>query len=196
MKTKQKFDSPKSTFWAGMFYLFLSLTLLASVLHLFGLNWFECRMNIPEPNLVIQKIVKASLKVFELIFVYKILTCMSTLTCFGISTVEVIAVGFIPNHFQGIADLIVMTVVSLCSRKDKLNATVDLIALFILMNAYSILFELLKFGIIGESNKFSFYTGVVSLFDYKLFIITLYMYIKYKGGIKLWRMKRKLFQKV
>lgn len=54
--------------------MFMILTLAAFLFHLFGLNWFETHVKLPEPSEWVQKGVIAGLKVLELTFVYKMLT--------------------------------------------------------------------------------------------------------------------------
>lgn len=59
--TEKQYNSPKVVFWAGMFYMFLLLTLIAFIFHLVGLKWFECTIKIKEPSLTVQKLIKAAL---------------------------------------------------------------------------------------------------------------------------------------
>lgn len=186
-------EPPKQVFVAGMFYMFLILTLIAFLLHLFGLNWFASTIKISEPSEIVQKITLAMLNTLELVFVYRILTKKSWMICFIISITQAVCVGFIPNHlYQSIANMCIMLLVTVILRKDRGYAILDFIFLFIIMNLYSAMLVLAKFGGLTEDYGHSFYANIASLLDYKLFIITIYTYIKYKGGFKIWKMKRKL----
>lgn len=174
--------------------MFLLSTLTAFIFHIVGLEWFECTIKIKEPSLLLQKLIKAALKIFELVFVFKILIRKSFLRCIILATVQVIVIGFIPIQYQAYADIGYTILSILLFRKYRFDGLVDYTALFILMNLYSLVFVIVRFGGIAPDIAYSFYTGVASVIDYKFFIITLYMYIKYKGGIKLWKMKRRIFQ--
>lgn len=192
--TEKKYNSPKTVFWAGMFYMFLLSTLTAFIFHFVGLKWFECTVKIKEPSIVLQKLIKAALKIFELGFVFKILIRKSFLRCIILATIQVVTIGFIPIHYQAYADIGYTVLCILLFRKHRFDGLIDYIVLFILMNLYSLVFVVARFGGIVPDVAESFYTGIASVIDYKLFIVTLYMYIKYKGGIKLWKMKRRIFQ--
>lgn len=194
MNKKKTEYSSKATFWTSMFYTFLTLTVLAAIFHLFGLAWFEQTVTIQEPAVILQKFIKALLKVFELVFVYQILVRQGYVISSFISILQVLIIGFIPVNYQCFVDLAVMLLVVLIFRDNKWQGLIDFVALFILMNGYSSLVQLAKFGSIHIEYTYSFYAGIISLIAYKLFIVTLYMFIQYRGGIRLWKIKRKLFQ--
>lgn len=196
MKTEQQRSEPctdsKDTLVAGLFYTFLILTVMAFLLHLFGLQWFIAKVNIPEPSYVISELIKACLKAFELMFVYKMLTKRSFTTCFVISVLQTASVGFLPlGTFQSVADCVLMFAFPLIFRKDRWWAVVDTIFIYIVMCLYGGLFMIAKFGGFSTDYGYSFYESIVGVIDYKLFIVTMYLYTKYRGGIKLW-MKRRL----
>ena len=191
---EKQYNSPKIVFWAGMFYMFLLLTLIAFMVHIVGLKWFECTTKIEEPSLTVQKLIKAALKTFELVFVFKILIRKPFIKCTVLSIIQVVTIGFIPLQMQAYADISYAVLCILLFRKHRFDGLVDYIALFIIMNLYSLVFVVARFGGLETDMACCFYMGLVSVIDYKLFIVTLYMYIKYKGGLKLWKMKRKIFQ--
>ena len=191
MKTEKCTDS-KSTLVAGMFYTFVILTVVAFLLHLFGLDWFAANVEIPEPNSVVNKLVKASLKAFELVFIYKMLTKKDFVLCTLIAVLQTAAIGVLPTGApQSISDCVLMFAFPLLFRKDRWWAVVDTIFIYIVMCLYGSLFMIAKFGGFSTDYGYSFYANIVGVIDYKLFVVTMYLYTKYRGGIRLW-MKRKL----
>lgn len=193
-KSKQ-FSDPKSTFAAGLLYVFLTLTIVAFLLHLFGLDWFISNVELEEPTPIIQEIIKAILKAFELTFVYKILIRKRFIICIAISVIQSFVLGFLPvGLIQSIADAVVMFSIPIIFRKDRLWAIVDTLFLYLLMCLYGALSLIGKFGEYESTQIYSFYKNILSMVDYKLFILTLYLFVKYKGGIKLWKTKRRLLQ--
>ena len=60
---------------------------------------------------------------------------------------------------------------------------------------YAVLFLTGRIGIFDTESAYNFIYNVLGTIDYKLFIVTLYLLIKYFGGIKLWKsQKRLIFQ--
>lgn len=200
MKTEQKqskrFSDSKSTLAAGMFYTFVGLTLLAFLFRVFGIPLFETHVQIEEPSKEVQKAVKFVLKVFELVFVYRLLSKKSFTICTVIATIQTILTPFLgAGWIQSSADAICMIAVPLIFRKDKGWAMLDTLFLYLVMCLYGSLSLVAKFGELDSSHVYSFYAAVLNILDYKLFIVTLYLFVKYKGGIRLWkRMKRPMLE--
>ena len=194
-QSKQCTDS-KKTFVAGLFYLFVILTGVAFLLRLFSLDWFDSTIvDIEEPDKESQWIILGLLKTFELVFTYKILTKGRFFICILIAVIQTIVTPWLGAGFvQSLADFFLMFIIPLIMRKDKINALVDVISLNIIMCLYGLLFLIGKFGVYSSNQIYSFYANVLGMMDYKLFIVTLYLYIEFKGGIQVWKMKRKLFQ--
>lgn len=197
MKAEQKqsrqYSNSKDTLVASMFYTFVTLTMLASLLHIFGLDWFASSVHIPEPSYFICELIKSLLKILELVFMYKITIKKGFLFCVGISSVQTGVVGFLPlGTAQSIADFVLLVSLPILLRKDRLYGFIDAIALYMILCLYASLFLLAKFGGLTLDYGYSFYANIIGIIDYKLFVVTLYLYIKYKGGVKLW-MKRRLF---
>lgn len=174
--------------------MFMILTLAAFLFHLFGLNWFETHVKLPEPSEWVQKGVIAGLKVLELTFVYKMLTHKSFLLCVVLSIVHTVLAGFIPIRvLQSAIDGVAMLILTVIFRKDRGWAVIDFLFIYLLMFLYGLLLTVAKFGGLSLEYAYSFYANTIGIIDYKLFVVTLYLYTKYKGGIKLWKsMKRKL----
>lgn len=196
MRTEQQRSEPctdsKSIFAAGLFYTFLILTVVAFLLHLLGADWFLATIEIPEPSSTMCKLIKAFLKAFELMFVYKMLTKRSFGLCFIISVLQTASVGFLPlGTSQSVVDCVLMFAFPIILRKDRLWAVVDTIFIYIVMCLYGSLFLIAKFGGLSTDYGYSFYANILGVTDYKLFVVTMYLYTKYRGGIKLW-MKRRL----
>ena len=189
---RKEYSDSKTVLTASLFYTFMALTFVAAMFHLFGLEWFSSTVNIPEPNRFWAEFTKAALKILELVFMYKITIKKGFLFCIIVSFVQTIAVGFLPlGTAQSIADFVLLMTLPTVLRKDHLNAFIDAIALYVILCLYAALFLIAKFGGLALNYGYSFYANIVGIIDYKLFIVTLYLYVKYKGGIKLW-MKRKL----
>lgn len=177
-----------------MMWLFVVLTILSFLLRILGLGWLSSRMNIPEPKPMTQEIIKAGLKAFELTFVYRILTRKSFILCMFISVVQSFVAGFVPvGMYQSLFDLSFWIIIPLIFRKDKFKAIVDEILLYAILTAYAALTLVGKFGELESSQVYSFYKNVASMIDYKLFIVTLYLFVKRKGGIRLWWKTKKRF---
>lgn len=197
MKTEQPksetFSDSKTTFVAGMFYTCLSLTVVAFLLHVFGLDWFASTVEIPDPSETVQKAVKASLLVFELFFVYRMLTKRSTFLCLVVSVGHTVGIGFIPaGTILSWANIAIMLLASLMLRP-KLHLILDYAFLYFLLNSYGVLVLLVKFGNVDVSYGMSFFYNVAAMIDYKLFVVSVYLFTKYKGGFRLWKtMKRPL----
>ena len=187
-------ESPRNIFVAGLFWLFLIATCGACLLHMFGLDWIVLKTaDIPIPPEFAQKVIHAALKAFELLFAYRILTHKSWFVCFILAVLQSIGTGFAPRVLQGILDLILPWIFALIFRKDRLTALLDWLLLEALMNVYSLLFVLASFGGLSLGYASHFWAAIVSLVGYKLFIVTVYLYAKSKGGIRIWKMQRKLF---
>lgn len=185
--------TPKQILIAGVFYVFLFTTLGAFLFHLFGLDWFETNIDITEPSKATQEGIKGVLKAFELIFVYKMLSKKSFVFCVVCAVVHTAIVGFFPaGLYQSAADAAFMLLIPLFTRKDIGWTILDFLFLYILMTLYSLMLTVAKFGGLSMDYTYSFYAGVAAVLDFKLFIVTLYLYTRYKGGIKLWMKKRRL----
>ena len=192
---EKKYNPSKVEFWAGMFHMFLSLTILSFICHIVGLEWFSSlNVSLKTPPELAQKFINCGLNAIELIFVYKILIREHSLLCSIVAVLQAVFVGFAPSVFQGLINMSCMCLLTVILRKDHVHGLIDFVVLAILMTLYAALLQITKFGTVSSDSANDFYKGIVSVIDYKLFIVTLYMFIKYKGGIKLWKMKRKLFQ--
>lgn len=170
----------------------VAVMLLCLIARLCGVLWFAADLEaIKEPNKFWQEVIKGALLVFELIFVYKILCRASWLICFIIAICHTIIAYFIPtllwtNIFHILAMLIIPLIIC---RKWKI--IFDFIILYLITTIYGIIFLIGRIGNIENANA-NFIYSVLGVIDYKFFIVSFYLVIKYFGGIKIWKIN--LFQ--
>ena len=183
--------------------LLISVTLImlfCAIVRLCGGLWFAADMSkITAPSKFWQETVKATLLIFELLFVYKILCRTSFFTCFGIAIAETL-VGILLGETVNnsiVSNLFYMAcyfIIPLCFRREWFSLLESAI-LYGLQILYSVLFMVGRIGGIDENAAYTFAFGIISAIDYKLFIVAMYLFIKYFGGIKLWKkQKRLIFQ--
>lgn len=183
--------------------LLISVTLImlfCAIVRLCGGLWFAADMSkITAPSKILQETVKAALLIFELLFVYKILCRTSFLTCFGIAIAETL-VGILLGETVNnsiVSNLFYMAcyfIIPLCFRREWFSL-IESAILYGLQILYSVLFMVGRIGGIDENAAYTFAFGIISTIDYKLFIIAMHLFIKYFGGIKLWKkQKRLIFQ--
>lgn len=183
--------------------LLISVTLImlfCAIVRLCGGLWFAADMSkITAPSKFWQETVKATLLIFELLFVYKILCRTHFFTCFCIAIAETL-VGILLGETVNnsiVSNLFYMAcyfIIPLCFRREWFSLLESAI-LYGLQLLYSVLFMVGRIGGIDENAAYTFAFGIISTIDYKLFIIAMYLFIKYFGGIKLWKkQKRLIFQ--
>ena len=77
----------------------------------------------------------------------------------------------------------------------KWYSILENILLYAISMLYGVIFLVGRIGGIDDTAAYNFVVGVLGTIDYKLFIVSLYLVIKYFGGIKLWKkQKRLIFQ--
>lgn len=176
------------------------IMLFCAIVRLCGGLWFAADMSkITAPSKIWQETVKATLLIFELLFVYKILCRTSFLTCFGIAIAETL-VGILLGETVNnsiVSNLFYMAcyfIIPLCFRR-KLFSLLESAILYGLQILYAALFLTGRIGGIDTQAAYNFVISVLGTIDYKLFIVAMYLFIKYFGGIKLWKkQKRLIFQ--
>ena len=176
------------------------IMLFCVIVRLCGGLWFAADLSkITAPSKFWQETVKATLLIFELLFVYKILSRTSFLICFGIAIAETL-VGILLGETVNnsiVSNLFYMAcyfIIPLCFRREWFSLLESAI-LYGLQILYSVLFMVGRIGGIDENAAYTFAFGIISTIDYKLFIVAMYLFIKYFGGIKLWKkQKRLIFQ--
>lgn len=169
------------------------LMLFCAIVRLCGGLWFSADLSsIQEPNQKIQDIILGALLVFELTIVYKILCRTKWLYCIVISICQLILIYIVDNKLiANIINLVAYFVVPLVFTK-RWFALVDSAFMYIISGIYSFLFLVGRIGNIDINSGYNFIYSILGTIDYKLFIVSIYWFIKYYGGIKLWRKQRRL----
>ena len=171
--------------------------LLCVIARLCGCLWFAADLtSVKEPSKFWQEVIKGALLVFELVFVYKILCRASWLVCFGIAVVETL-VGILLG--ETISNTIVSNLfymacyffVPLAFRREWFSLLESAI-LYALQIAYAALFLVGRIGTFDTSAAYNFVYNVLGTIDYKLFVVCLYLVVKYFGGVRLWKTKKRL----
>lgn len=178
----------------------VAVMLFCAIVRLCGGLWFTADLeSVPEPSKFWREVIKGALLIFELLFVYKILCRTSWLICFGIALAETL-IGILLGEtisnalVSGIYYGVCYFIIPLCFNRSWFSL-LESFLLYILQIIYAVLFLYGRVGVIDISNGHNFIYSVLGSIDYKLFIVCLYLLIKYFGGFKLWKkQKRLIFQ--
>ena len=179
----------------------VAVMLLCVIARLCGILWFAADLEaVPVPNEFWQEVIMVSLLAFELIFVYKILCRAKLWICFCIALTQAIICELLglfieeSNLIINIFNLVCYFIIPLFFVKHWFSI-VESAILYILQTIYAILFLVGRIGGVDENAAYNFIYNVLGTIDYKLFIVSLYLVIKYFGGIRLWKtQKRLIFQ--
>lgn len=179
----------------------VAVMLLCVIARLCGILWFAADLTaVPVPNKFWQEVIMILLLAFELIFVYKILCRAKWWICFCIAFTQAIICELLglfieeSNLIINIFNLVCYFIIPLFFVKHWFSI-VESAILYILQTIYAILFLVGRIGGVDENAAYNFIYNVLGTIDYKLFIVSLYLVIKYFGGIKLWKtQKRLIFQ--
>ena len=204
MKSVKEYFSNKSGEQIFVLCLLVScvtVMLLCVIARLCGILWFAADIEIvPVPNKFWQEAIMILLLAFELIFVYKILCRTKWLICFCIAIIQAIICELLglfieeSNLIINIFNLVCYFIIPLFFVKHWFSI-VESAILYILQTIYAILFLVGRIGGVDENAAYNFIYNVLGTIDYKLFIVSLYLVIKYFGGIRLWKtQKRLIFQ--
>lgn len=201
IKTFFETKTPEQTFSLFLFVAISSLMFLCAIVRLCGGLWFTADLeSVPEPNRAWQEIISEILLIFELLFVYKILCRTSWIICFIISLYEAllgILIGYLTDGNTIITNafyLVCYLIIPIFFTK-KWFSLIENILLYALQFLYALIFLTGRIGGIDVNSGYNFIYSVLGSIDYKLFIVALYLIIKYFGGIKLWKnQKRLIFQ--
>ena len=204
MKSVREYFSNKSGEQIFVLCLLVScvtVMLLCVIARLCGILWFAADLEIvPVPNKFWQEVIMILLLAFELIFVYKILCRAKWWICFCIAFTQAIICELLglfieeSNLIINIFNLVCYFIIPLFFVKHWFSI-VESAILYILQTIYAILFLVGRIGGVDENAAYNFIYNVLGTIDYKLFIVSLYLVIKYFGGIRLWKtQKRLIFQ--
>ena len=178
----------------------VAVMLLCLITRLCGVLWFAADLEaIKEPSKFWQEVIKGALLVFELIFVYKILCRASWFICFIIAvlqTVCIIIIGCFSNNtiITNIFNMACILIIPIFFVR-KWWSILENALLYGISMLYGIIFLVGRIGIFNDESAYNFIVSVLGTIDYKIFIVCIYLVIKYFGGIRLWKtQKRLIFQ--
>lgn len=180
----------------------VALMLFCAIIRLCGGLWFTADMSkVPEPSKFWQEVITAALLVFELLFVYKILCRTSWIICFGIGLGEAalgILIGYLTNGNTLITNIFYVAcylIIPVLFVKHWF-VYVEVVCIYLLSFLYALCFLTGRIGSVDLSTSaYNFIYNVLGCIDFKLFFVALYLFVKYFGGIRLWKsQKRLIFQ--
>lgn len=182
--------TPEQVFSFCLFIGCFSLMLFCAIVRLCGGLWFSADLSyIKEPSPFWQEIIMACLLIFELLFVYKILCRTKWIWCFLISIAQVILLYFSKSALiDNIINLVLYFAIPFVFKR-KWGVLLESAFMYIVCTLYASLFLLARIGSVNVNYQFNFVYNVLGCIDYKLFIVSIYLYIKNFGGIKLWKTK-------
>lgn len=174
--------------------LFVMLT--SAVARFFGILWFQADLDaIAEPSEFVRVAVHAILKIFELIFVHRILCKVSWKWCFLIAITQTAIVGFVNAMIGNIIDIFFIVLLPIAFNKDDWKCSLrDNILLYLLGLFYSATFLFGRVGMVYDAKR-NFAVQVLTIIDYKILFVSLYLVVQLFGGIKLWKRQQKPFFK-
>ena len=204
MKRLKEYFSNKTgeqIFALCLFISVVAVMLFCAIVRLCGGLWFTADLeSIPEPSKVWQEIIKGALLVFELLFVYKILCRTSWIICFGIALAETligILLGETINNaiVSNIFYLVCYLIIPVLFVRHW-TVYIDVLCIYALSFLYSLCFLVGRIGSFDlNTNAYNFIYNILGSIDFKLFFVALYLFVKYFGGIRLWKkQKRLIFQ--
>ena len=168
------------------------LMLFCMITRLCGGLWFSADLSqVPIPNETIQTTITASLFALEMIFIYKILCRTIWIWCILLAYIQTIIVTYMENILAiNIVNILLYFIIPLCITR-RWFTLIDSAFLYLTTMLYGLIFLVGRIGSIENAN-FNFVYGILGMIDYKLFIFSMYLYIKNFGGIKLWKKQKKL----
>lgn len=174
----------------------VALMLFCCIVRLCGVLWFTADFSrIQEPSKIWQEVIKGTLLIFELLFVYKLLCRTKWWICFIIAVTETglgILLGETINNeiVSNLFYMACMFIIPLPFVKHWFSL-IDTAVVYGLGLLYGLLFMVGRIGTF-ESNAYNFIVSVIGIIDYKLFMVALYLIINYFGGIQLWKTQKRL----
>lgn len=176
----------------------VAVMLFCAIVRLCGGLWFTADLeSIPEPRQIWQEVISAILLIFELLFVYKILCRANWFVCFVIAIIQALVcllIGYLTNGNQLVANLFNLACYFIIPIFFVRHWTclIESTILYLLQILYAALFLTGRIGGINSNAAYNFIIGVLGTIDYKLFIVAVYLTIKYFGGFKLWKKQKRL----
>ena len=175
----------------------VGVMIFCAIVRLCGGLWFTADLeSVPVPSEFWQTFILAVLFAFEMIFVYKILCRCSWMIAMLLSIAHTIITALIPtqiwtNSFNIAAIMIIPFIYT-----RQVATILDSIFLYAVELLYSVLFLVGRVGDLDVNATYNFTYNVVGTIDFKLFIVSIYLFTKYYGGFRLWKkQKRMLLQR-
>ena len=189
-RIKQYFRSktPEQVFSFSLLVGCFLLMLFCAIVRICGGLWFTADTSlIKEPNEFWQTVIMASLLLFEITIVHKILSRKSWKFAFMLSLSQLALVMLIENNtIDSVINLLYYFVPHLIIHK-KWKTLVESAFVYALLILYSLLFLVGRIGFVDGKQAHDFVTNVLTTIDYKLFVVSLYLFINNFGGVKLWK---------
>lgn len=189
---KQDFrkKTPEQVFSFCLFISCFALMLFCAIVRLCGGLWFSADLSqIEEPSAFWQEVIMALLFVFEAMFVYKILCRTKWIWCFLMSVAQLLLVFLSKNIIlDNIINLSAYFIVPFIFKR-KWITLLESLVFYIIYTLYAICFLYGRIGFIESQQTHNFLFNVLGTIDFKLFIVSFYLFIKNFGGIKLWKIR-------
>lgn len=177
-------NTPEYILVTLLFWAFFVTMLIFAIIRWFGLLWFTNTTVLNEPHRIVKELVFFVLRLFECIFSYKLITNKSWFKCLGISIFTSTVLLFIDVNFKGYIDILFSLGIALICNKSVLNGFLKFIIVVPLQLAYSFifLFARVDVSILAITN---WTYNIIGIIDYKLFVVSLYLFIKLRRNNKL-----------
>lgn len=183
-----------------MFVFTVAIMFFCLIARFCGILWFAADLeSIKEPSRFWQEIIKSGLLIFELVFIYKILCRKPWIICFAIALAQsavVAVIVFTTNNsiLSNIFNMACILFIPIFFVKSWFSLLENAI-LYLISMLYGVIFLMGRIGGISGTSAYGFTENIFGMIDYKLFIVSLYLFVKYFGGIKIWKkQKRLIFQ--
>lgn len=175
----------------------LFIMAISAVARFFGILWFQADLSaIQEPSHLVQQAIFVVLSVFELTFTHKILCKIGWNWCFLFAILQTFVVGFFDGLTANLLDIAFIVGLPLVyNYTDWKTSLRDNILFYILVLCYSATLLFGRVGIVYEA-KMNFAVQILTIIDYKILFVALYLVVKLYGGIKLWKGQKKPFFKM
>lgn len=169
------------------------IMLFCAVVRLCGGLWFSADLDgVPVPSEFWQDRIMNILFAFELTFVYKILCRTKWIWCVLIAIAQTVIIIFIPSEtIANVINLVLYFIIPLCFTR-QWQTLIDSGILYFASFIYILIFSVGRIGHIDTSAGYNFIYSVIGSFDYKIFIVNIYLIQKYFGGIRLWKTQKRL----
>lgn len=182
--------TPEQVFSFCLFVGCFMLMLFCAIVRICGGLWFTADTSIiKEPSEFWQSVIMSSLLLFEITIVHKILSRKSWLFAFLLSLSQLALVILVENNtIDSIINLLYYFVPHLIIHR-KWKTLFESAFVYLTILLYSLLFLVGRISFVDGKQAYNFITSVLTTIDLKLFVVSLYLFLKNFGGVKLWKWK-------